>query len=372
MRMMWKPMAYSQYLTAAKGKGGQVMKRYWIRTVFSGLIFFLAGLAAVTASGGGEQPQGQTSKQAPASGPRQALSYVTNPAGSDYYTMAVGQARVVSGKINIDLSVQPVSPVAIPDVVGSKDAMLGISAAPSLHGAYRGIREYQGKKHPFIRVLQAGHDTLVGIITRTGAGIKNIPDLKGKRFSYDIPTSNLTRNVGILELRAYGLDAAKDTIPLKAEFTDTALRDLAAGRTDAVSCSLSGPKIEELLATKLKPLILPFDPAKIGIMQKEIPALFPAVTLQSGSMPAGVPVVATPALLWAHQDLDEETAYRLVKTLASSVEELKQVHRDFSGWTAQRAVKKLGIPYHPGAIRYYKEAGLWSAEMDKLQAELLK
>jgi len=82
-------------------------------------------------------------------------------------------------------------------------------------------------------------------------------------------------------------------------------------------------------------------------MQKEIPALFPALTKQNGSMPAGVPIVATPALLWAHQDLDDDTAYSLVKALTMNVEELKKVQRDFAEWTSDRAVKKLFIPYHP-------------------------
>jgi len=326
----------------------------------------------VMPSWGQQKPQSPPArKQATSPGQRMSLSYVTLPTGSSNYTIAVGHAQLVAKKTDIELIVQPASgSVAIPGLVGSKEAMLGMGVAQTLFDAYKGVGEYQGKRHPFIRVLQSGHDMPFGILTHTGTGIKSISDLKGKRVSCNILTSNVGRHVGILELKAYGLDV-KDVIALKSENNDTGVRDLIEGRTDATVCSLSGAKMEEL-ATKLKPVLLPFDPSRIGVIQQGLPAVFATVSKKTGSIPAGIPIVGTPSILFAHQDLDEGTVYRLVKTLVESYEELRPIHRDFNDWTPKNAVKKLPIPYHPGAIKYYKEAGLWPAEMDQVQIELLK
>ena len=44
---------------------------------------------------------------------------------------------------------------------------------------------------------------------------------------------------------------------------------------------------------------------------------------------------------------------------------------DFRQWTPDRAVRFLGMPFHPGAIKYYRERGLWTPDMEKKQEELL-
>jgi uncharacterized protein len=317
--------------------------------------------------------QGLVSKQGAGSKERVNLSYATNAVGSGLYTISVGQAQVLGRKTSIDLKVQPTPGALVPPkIVFAKEALIGITSGKILSDAYGGTGEFSGKKLNTLRALQAGQDTLFGIVGNANAGIKTIPDLKGKRVTWNILTSDIARNVGFLELKAYGLDGFKDVKMLKAESTSKAIEDLAQGRTDAVACSLGGAKIEELGASKVKAIALPFDPAKIDVIQREMPAVFPALSKKAGPIPAGIPILGTPEVFFAHRDLDDETAYRLVKVLLESQEDLKVIHRDFAGWTLDRAVKNLPIPYHPGAIRYYKEKGLWSAEMDQHQAGLLQ
>jgi hypothetical protein len=96
------------------------------------------------------------------------------------------------------------------------------------------------------------------------------------------------------------------------------------------------------------------------------------VSKKAGSIPGGVPVLGSPEALFADKDLDEDTAYLIVKVLLESVEDLKLMHRDFAEWVADSAVREMPVPYHPGAVRYYKEIGLWSAKMDQNQAQSLK
>jgi uncharacterized protein len=338
---------------------------------FSWVIFVPAPSLSQQKSSGREE--GQTSRQAAGSKERISLSYATNAVGSGLYTISVGQSQVISRKTNIDLKVQPTAGALVPPrIVFAREAFLGITSAKILGDAFAGTGEYSGKKHSSIRALQAGQVTLFGIVANESAGIKTISDLKGKKVTWNILTSDIARNVAFLEMKAYGIDGLKDVKMLKAESTSKAIEDLAQGRTDAVGCSLGGAKLEELATSRAKAIALAFDPARIDVIQREMPAVFSVVSKKVGPVTAGIPVVGTPEVFFAHRELDEETAYRLVKALLENQEELKLIHRDFAEWTQQNAVRKLPIPYHPGAIRCYKERGIWSPQLDQLQTELLK
>jgi TRAP transporter TAXI family solute receptor len=345
------------------------MKKFRFVMMLCCLGFCLAVLMS-TPSLSQQKSPGQKEGQASVS--RLRLSYVTNPVGTGLYAIAVAQGQVLSKKTNIDLVVQPAAgPLAIPRLIFSKEAVLGLTNSKIAMDSYRGIGDYSGKRHLSIRILQAGQVTPFGLVTHTGTGIKTIADLKGKRVTWNILTSDLARKVAFYELKAYGIDGFKDVKMLKSETTVTGMQDLAQGRTDATACSLAGSKFEEL-ATKVTPVILPFDQTKIDIVRRDVPTVVTMILKKTGSIPGGMTVLGSPEVFIADKDLDEDTAYRIVKVLLESVDELKLIDRDFSEWTADNAVRESPVPYHPGAIRYYKEAGLWSAKMDENQIRSLK
>jgi TRAP-type uncharacterized transport system substrate-binding protein len=71
--------------------------------------------------------------------------------------------------------------------------------------------------------------------------------------------------------------------------------------------------------------------------------------------------------------MSDEVAYTLVKTWAENWKELEPIHPQLRGWRPEVFVQKLAtIPYHPGAIKFFKENGLWSPEMDRAQEMLLR
>jgi len=66
-------------------------------------------------------------------------------------------------------------------------------------------------------------------------------------------------------------------------------------------------------------------------------------------------------------------AYTLIKTWAEHWKELEPIHPQFRGWRPEVFVQDFAtIPYHPGAIKFYKEKGMWSAKMDRNQEMLLR
>ena len=298
------------------------------------------------------------------------LNYATLPMGSLHYANTVVQAKTISDNSDIRVMVQPaVGPLGLPPLVGSKQADLAIGNAQTVYWAYQGMVDFK-QPNRFVWVLQSGSDLLFTIITHKGTGIKSIPDLKGRKFTCNYPTSALLRMLSELELKAYGL-SLKDVTVMKAEFDLKALQDLADKRTDAAMATVLGAKIQEL-ATQVDTVILPFDPSKFEIIRKEMPPAQLAVTPDGiPKIPAGIPLIAFPTLLWGHRDMDDDTAYQVVKILVENQQKMVASHDDFKQWTAERAVRSMGIPYHPGAIKYYREKGVWTPEMEKQEQELL-
>ena len=68
---------------------------------------------------------------------------------------------------------------------------------------------------------------------------------------------------------------------------------------------------------------------------------------------------------------DTETVYQVVKTIYDHHDEWKSVHPIARRWNVKHAIDNAVQPFHEGAVRYYKEKGIWDAQMEAKQKELL-
>lgn len=72
-----------------------------------------------------------------------------------------------------------------------------------------------------------------------------------------------------------------------------------------------------------------------------------------------MPVIAVATILVCHEQMEEKMAYDIVKILIEHREELKLVHKEAAKITLENVVMGSSVPYHAGAIKYYKEKGAW-------------
>ena len=72
-----------------------------------------------------------------------------------------------------------------------------------------------------------------------------------------------------------------------------------------------------------------------------------------------VSVIATGNFLVVHEKMDEKVAYGVVKTLFDHRDELIAVHKEAEKITLATAANESGIPFHPGAIKFYREKNAW-------------
>lgn len=298
-----------------------------------------------------------------------SIIFITTAMGTGQYSMGIAQGQLLTKK-GLKTFNQPVaSPLAIAGLLSAKQADLALNNSGTVYWAYKGMEEFKAP-HKSLRLLMTGGDLPYGIVTRSETGIKSMADLKGKRLTGNYPTSRFQTLLTQLELQAYGYGPNDVTI-LKAEFSNTALEDLAARRTDAVQVAVMGPRFQELATKVDKIVVLPITADKVAQFKKTLPVVLPMVTPTGLPVEAGVPTVGVPTVLYVRDDMNEETAHFIVKTLMENQQALIQAYREFVDWPPEKAVRDLGIPFHAGAIKCYREKGLWTSDMEKVQQRLL-
>jgi uncharacterized protein len=76
--------------------------------------------------------------------------------------------------------------------------------------------------------------------------------------------------------------------------------------------------------------------------------------------------------LLGHKALPDAVVRNVLQAIWVNIGKLPQFHPSFAEWTKERAVDPdVTLPYHPAAVRFYKENGFWSAKMDEVQKKLL-
>ncbi|MCX8192006.1 MAG: TAXI family TRAP transporter solute-binding subunit [Nitrososphaerales archaeon] len=121
----------------------------------------------------------------------------------------------------------------------------------------------------------------------------------------------------------------------------------------AVSLRLKGDSI----------YLIPFvDEKALKYIDEKWPGLYYPTTIPKESYPGLTEDVKTTAidnLFVCHADLSEDAAYRIVKAVFDNIKELHAVHTAALETTLEKAPTSKAIPYHPGAIKYYREKGVW-------------
>jgi TRAP transporter TAXI family solute receptor len=332
----------------------------------------LLGFALVSCSKASKETPQQTA-ETPASkttSPETSLKFLTLPAGTGQYTTAVAINNLINQDTNVKMFLQTVaSSLAIPKAIQSGEVEIGNNILPQAFWAYNGQNVFDNK-HPDLRVLLTGEDMLWSYVTHGGTGVKTIADLKGKRVNWDFGVvSSLNTEVAKTILEVYGIDAAKDVKSVPTDSYNKPITDLVDRKSDAGFASVYGAKIAEF-ASQVKPVVLEIPPDKANAIHAKLPYIFPDVTRgDTEGIAKGIPVVSTPVITYTNKSLGDETAYLLVKTIIEKKSKLIEANQVFSQW---KLVRPVGIPYHPGAVKYFKEAGLWTNEMEQEQQKLLK
>ena len=237
----------------------------------------------------------------------------------------------------------------------------GFSQSDVATWAYTGTGVYEGKpKVTDLRMIANLYPESIHLVVKKGSGIKSVSDLKGKRVALDEPGSGTLVNARIV-LAAYGVKES-DIKPeyIKPNQAGDKLKDGALDAFFFVGGAPAGA-IAELASSGTGIELVPLSGPQADALRRTNPYL--AVDTIAAGTYKDVPAVQTMAMgaQWVTSaKADTETVYQITKALfgKAAQDTLAAGHAKGKFITKENAVKGVGIPFHPGAERFYKEVGL--------------
>ena len=228
----------------------------------------------------------------------------------------------------------------------------------SVSDAWKGDEE-AGFKTPLkkLRAVAGLYPNYIQIIANSESGIKTIADLKGKRISVGAPKSGTKLNARAI-LKAAGL-SYKDFSKVEYLGFGESVELMKNRQLDVTlqSVGLGAASIRDLaISINIVMVAVPADvAAKVGDAAYQ-PAAIPADTYKGQT--AAVPTVAIKNILVTHEGVPADTVYAMTKAMYDNMDGLVAAHTAAKGIVKKDAVGGLPIPLHPGAEKYYREAGL--------------
>jgi uncharacterized protein len=308
-----------------------------------------------------------------------SVTLATNPPGTVYYTFGSGVAKVISGG-PFQMSIQPYagSSTFLPQL-NTGEVEFGIVNAVDMGLSYRGPQFQIGGRNPFphapsVRLVMRGSPLLVGLLVRKDSPIKTVYDVKGKRMTGEYPAHLAVWYNMFGHLASAGLtwnDVKVIPVPAVNEGVDA----LVQGRADVTEHAINSAKIKEADASVgVRHVSIDCSPAGQQRLKHAVPGYYGRV-VKAGEATAVVEdtcFIAYDTYLSAGKTVPDAVVEAALKALWDNTDKLVPIHPLFKEWTRERAVDvDATIPYHPGAVRFYKERGVWTPEMERAQQRLL-
>jgi TRAP transporter TAXI family solute receptor len=293
----------------------------------------------------------------------QNLSIGTGGTGGVYYPLGGGMAAVLSKYVPGLQATAEVTGGSVDNLklISSGKPYIGFSMSDAAQDAYRGEDKFKGGKVA-VRTLAVLYPNRMHVVSVEGTGVNKIADLKGKRVSTGSPGS-ATEVMAFRLIEAAGLDKDRDLRRERLSVAESvnALKDRkieaffwVGGLPTAAVTDLAnspGAKIKMIDHAELVPAMN----RKYGNLYVE--DSIPKATYTGMAQDNKQATVMN--ILVAHQNMPDQQAYDIVKTIFEKREELIRVHKEAENFKLEnQRANATPIPFHPGALKYFAERGV--------------
>ncbi|MFM9972532.1 MAG: TAXI family TRAP transporter solute-binding subunit [Burkholderiales bacterium] len=294
----------------------------------------------------------------------QVISLITTPAGTFSNSAASAMAKVVTEKAKIRMTVQAQASSGYEEVeAGTAELTVSNSFDSTFYAM--GTGEYAARgPSKLLRHVAALTPYRVAMHVRADSKIMKISDLKGRRVSSDFNAQKTIGRIISAHLANGGL-SYKDVKGVPAPNVFRQAEDFKAGKVDVMFFAMGSPQVKEAAAALGGLRVLEVDASAPAV--KRIEDFLPgAYTINVSPSPATDGVTKPTNLIAFDMNLNtsakvsDDIIYGVTKALYENKKDLMDTFPPFALLDPQMMSKiQIGIEFHPGAIRFYREVGLW-------------
>ncbi len=294
---------------------------------------------------------------------QKTMSIGTGGTGGVYYPLGGAVANVLSKNLPNVQATAEVTGGSVDNLklIGTGKNELGFTMADAALNAYNGEDKFKSGKIP-LQTLLVVYPNRMHVVTIEGTGIEKMSDMKGKRVSTGSPGS-ATEVMAFRVIEAAGLDKDKD---MKRERLGVAesVNAIKDGKIDAFFWvgGIPTAAVTDLAATPGVKMKLVDHSETVDKMNAKYGKLYTASTIKAGSYPGydkDNKIAEVWNLIVTGDKMSNDDAYIIVKTLVEKKADLVAVHKEALSFSLDNQIQSRSpIPFHPGALKYFKEKGV--------------
>lgn len=295
----------------------------------------------------------------------QQLGIATSNPGSLYHSIGTAIAKAANEQ-GLNVTLQPAtSPNQYLPAVNAGQIEFGVGNLQEFNYALEGKAWFTGSVNPNLRVVALLYPLKEAIFVRKDSNIMSVGDLKGKRMTDGFTAQNTI----IPQLEAIYATAGMtrdDIIKVQVPSVIGGVDAFMSGKSDGFIFAHGAAKVREADAAVggLRALPIPNTPEATAAIKKHWPTGF-IVEITPGPAAPGVLApghfIAYPQLIFTNKDVPDATVEKLAKIIYENQPAMGQVFAPMKGFDPKKDMVGNSAPgqYHPGAIKFYKEVGLW-------------
>jgi TRAP transporter TAXI family solute receptor len=296
---------------------------------------------------------------------QQVRVIAANPQGSIFYAASAVFGKLMDEKLKMQVRVQPMagSSTYIP-LLDRGEVDFGLTNVDDARSSYKGTGNFR-QANPNLRLTAIAFPLTLGVLVVNDSPIKTIADLKGKTLPWGYQAQVTGRVLQEAVLASAGL-TMKDvkTVPTQSLFSGVDL--LGEGKVDAAVISVGtgqGQQANVKMASRggVRFLNMDSSPAAVARIRNILPAR--PFVVQPAPHAIGIigptTIMAYSIFFSTHAKMPDDVVYNLVKMVHASKDDLVKGHPVFRNFDPKGMTEEIGVPWHPGAIKFYQEIGQW-------------
>ncbi len=288
-----------------------------------------------------------------------------NPQGSIFYSGSVAIGKLMDDKLKMQIRVQPMagSSTYIP-LLNRGEADFGLTNVDDAVSSFKGIGSFR-QPNPNLRLIAAVFQLNFGILVPNDSPIKTLKDLKGKTMAwgYNAQVTGRVLQQAALATEDMTMDDMMQ-VPTQSLFSGVDL--LGEGKVEAAALAIGAAQVQRAnvsLASRggVRFLNVASTPEAAAKIRKFLPAR--PVLVQPAPYAVGIvaptTVIEYSVFFSTHEKMPDDVVYSIVKAIHAGKDDLLKGHPVFRSFRPDGMTEEIGVPWHPGAIKYYKEIKQW-------------